>query len=47
VNKYDSGDYHSWTYWYWCDGISYTFTWSKHDCDSCEVSTYTFSPICD
>ena len=43
INKYDSGNYHSWTFWYWCSGFSMTFTWD--DC-SCETSTYTFSPIC-
>lgn len=42
---YDSGDgYWSLTYWYWCEGISYTFTQDGCDCD---VSTYRFDPICD
>lgn len=45
VQKYDSGDYHSWTYWYWCRGWSATFTWGSL-VGKCETSTYTFSPIC-
>jgi len=44
INTYDSGSYHSYTYWYWCDGFSYTFTWSGCLCD--DISLYTFSPIC-
>lgn len=46
VDKYNaSGGYHSWTYWYWCKGISYTFTWGG-GAGCCEWSTYQFSPIC-
>lgn len=45
INKYDTGDYHSWTFWYWCKGFSRTFTWGRI-VDNCETSTYTFSPIC-
>jgi len=44
VDKYEDGDYHSVTYWYWCQGVSFTFTWSSDI--SCEKSKYTFSPIC-
>jgi len=46
IDKYDTSDgYHSWTYWYWCKGIAYTFTWgSAAGC--CEWSTYQFSPVC-
>lgn len=44
IDTYDSGDYHSYTYWYWCSGFAYTFTWDG--CSSCDVSLYTFSPIC-
>lgn len=46
INKYDSGDYHSWTFWYWCGGFSKTFTWGGSIGCGCEESTYTFSPIC-
>ena len=46
INKYDSEDYHSWTFWYWCKGFSVTFTWGTYVDECCEVSTYTFSPIC-
>ena len=46
INKYDSEDYHSWTFWYWCEGFSITFTWGKYVDGCCEISTYTFSPIC-
>lgn len=46
INKYDSGDYHSWTFWYWCQGFSMTFTWGTNVEGCCETSTYTFSPIC-
>ena len=45
INKYDSEDYHSWTFWYWCQGFSRTFTWGINVWN-CETSTYTFSPIC-
>ena len=46
IEKYDSGDYHNHTYWYWCKGFSKTFIWGSY-VDDCEQSTYTFSPICD
>jgi len=48
VSTYTSGNYATETWWYWCQGISFTFkresgcggySWYKH-------STYTFSPIC-
>jgi len=45
INKYDSEGYHSWTFWYWCQGFSRTFTLGKN-VYGCETSTYTFSPIC-
>ena len=44
IDRYDSGDYHSWTYWYWSRGFSRTFTWGG-PVDSCEVSDYSFTPI--
>ena len=44
IEKFDSGNYHSWTFWYWSQGYSITFTFSDDSCD-CETSTYTFSPI--
>lgn len=43
IRKYDSGDYHSHTWWYWSRGFSRNFTWSKDI--SCEQSDYTFTPI--
>ena len=45
IQRYDSGDYHSHTYWYWCSGYSKTFNWGEVF-ENCETSTYTFSPIC-
>lgn len=44
VNTYDSGDYHSVDWWYWSQGINYTFTWGEN-VHNCDVSTYTFDPI--
>jgi hypothetical protein len=44
INRYDSGDYHSHTYWYWSRGFSRTFTWGENVVN-CEISDYTFSPI--
>lgn len=46
VETYDSGNYHSHTWWYWSIGFSRNFTWTD-DSGSCEVSDYTFSPISD
>ncbi|MEA3312106.1 MAG: hypothetical protein U9Q76_07810 [candidate division WOR-3 bacterium] len=50
VERYDSGDYHSVTWRFWSQGISYTFTWG--DCvrnalgnRCCDVSKHTFEPI--
>ena len=43
VERFDSGDYHSWSYWYWSKGIERTFTWSGEL--SCQTSDYTFAPI--
>ena len=45
IERFDSGNYHSHTYWYWCSGYSKTFTWGGA-AGCCETSTYTFSPIC-
>jgi hypothetical protein len=44
IRRFDSGDYHSWTYWYWSRGFSRTFTWGGA-AGSCKTSDYTFSPI--
>ena len=44
VFTYDSSDYHSVDWWYWSQGICYTFTWGSIVGD-CEISTYTFTPI--
>ena len=45
INRYDSGDYHSHKFWYWCRGWEITFTWGKDTGKCCDWSTYTFSPI--
>ena len=44
LNKYDSGNYHSHSYWYWTKGYQKEFTWGGY-VNGCEVSTYTFDPI--
>ena len=44
VNRYDTEGYHSVDWWYWMQGICYTFTWGSV-VGGCEVSTYTFVPI--
>ncbi|MEE8578062.1 MAG: hypothetical protein V3T31_12475 [candidate division Zixibacteria bacterium] len=44
VQTYDSGDYHSVSWWYWSQGVNYDFTWGEN-VDGCEVSRYTFDPI--
>ena len=44
VNRYDTEGYHSVDWWYWIQGICYTFTWGSV-VGGCEVSTYTFEPI--
>ncbi|MFM1991315.1 MAG: hypothetical protein RJA99_4272 [Pseudomonadota bacterium] len=41
--SYDSGDYHSVTYWWYKKGLSKTFTWSGSE--SCKVSDYRFTPF--
>lgn len=46
INSYDSGGYHSRTYWYYCDGFSETFTWG-YNVQGCEVTTNTFTPSCE
>ena len=43
VNSYESDNYWSVTYWYWCEGMSRT--WEQISCN-CDQSTYTFAPIC-
>lgn len=45
VNTYDSPDYHSHDFWYWCKGTQHSFTWGNN-VDGCEVSKHTFSPVC-
>lgn len=44
IKKYDSGDYHSYDYWYWSQGVKYGFTWGSF-VDGCEVDRYLFTPI--
>lgn len=41
VQNYSSSGYTSDSWWYWKKGIEYTFTYTT----SCDVSTYTFTPI--
>ena len=45
INRYDSDDYHSRTYWYYCDGFAETFTW-RENVNGCETHTNDFEPIC-
>ena len=45
IARYDSDDYHSWTYWYWRRGYSKTFVWGRNVSKDCEMSEYRFSPI--
>jgi hypothetical protein len=45
VNSYDSGGYHSVSWWYWSKGIEFTFTWGEYVDGCCDKSTYTFPPI--
>ena len=44
INRYSSGNYYSYTYWYWSRGFSRTFTWGEN-VTNCEISDYTFTPI--
>lgn len=44
VNTFDEDDYHSVDWWYWTQGVEYTFTWGKY-VEGCDVSRYTFTPI--
>lgn len=44
IQRFDSGDYHSHTWWYWRRGFSRNFTWGG-PVDDCETSDYTFTPI--
>jgi len=46
IDKYDSAHYYCWTFWYWCEGFSMTFTWGT-DIYGCKKRKDTFSPICD
>ena len=46
IEKYDSGDYHTWTFWYWSEGFSMTFTWGTN-IHGCKTSQNTFTPIGD
>jgi len=43
VTSYSSGSYYSEGWWYWTQGIKYTFTLPGGK--PCEVSVYTFRPI--
>ncbi len=45
TSSYDSTGYHSVDWWYWSQGICYTFTWGSNIDECCEVSTYRFDPI--
>lgn len=44
INSYDASDYHSVDWWYWSQGVEFTFAWGEI-VDGCEVSKYTFTPI--
>ena len=47
IDKYDNSDgYHSYKYWYWSRGISWSFTWGG-PVESCKTASYTFTPIRD
>ena len=46
INRYDTEGYHSVDWWYWMQGICYTFIWGSV-VGGCEVSTYTFEPMDD
>ena len=46
INRYDSYDYHTRTYWYYCDGFAETFTWGEN-VRGCETHTNRFVPVCD
>lgn len=43
IDKFDSDDYHSWSYWYWKSGFERTFTWGGA-AGSCSTSDYSFTP---
>ena len=43
TNRYDSGEYHSVSYWWWRQGVNKSFSWGHGE--GCKVSTYTFTPI--
>ena len=45
VSTYTASDYNSVDWWYWSQGINYTFKWGKIVDGCCDVSTYTFTPI--
>ena len=44
IDKFDSDDYHNWTFWYWKNGFSRSFEWGKN-VDGCKTSDYRFAPI--
>ena len=46
INRYDSYDYHTRTYWYYCDGFAETFTWRENE-RGCETHINDFEPICE
>jgi hypothetical protein len=41
--SYDSGSYHSVTYWWYKRGVSKTFTWGNGQ--DCKVTDFRFTPI--
>lgn len=47
ADSYSSTGYRSETWWYWSQGVSFTFEWGADVKTCCEVSTYTFEPISD
>lgn len=44
VYTYDSGGYHSVSWWYWGRGVNFDFAWGRYVA-GCDVSTYTFPPL--
>ena len=47
IERYDSEDYHSHTYWYWCSGFSIVFTWGESVNEGCVQDRNTFDPVCE
>jgi hypothetical protein len=46
IEQYDSENYHSHTYWYWCSGFAIVFTWGESVNEGCCQDKNTFVPVC-